>query len=319
MLIKSPKLVIGVDVAKDKLDIFMQGYTKSQMIKNKSNTIKTFIRELKQDKFDGFIVLESTGGYEKLAYKLFNEANIDVHIAHPNRVSYFAKQKGFFAKTDSIDSKILMQFGEQEEIQPTKKYNKNDELKKELSSRRAQLIDQITIEKCRLKEHLDLFIKKSIKRTINSLEKELKIIDDKISKIIDEDEETSTKSKLLQTFKGVGKVTASTLICLMPELGSLNRAQIACLCGVAPKNKDSGSKIGKRMIGGGRFYVRKILYMAALSAIRFNTDMKIYYTRLKEQGKASKLALTAVMRKIIITLNAMVRDGVQWNARSLAS
>lgn len=312
------KEVIGIDVAKDKLDIFKKGDKKSQIFKNNAKSIKSFIKQINKNSSHYLIVMENTGGYEKLAYRLFSESNIKVHIAHPNRVSYFAKQKGFFAKTDSIDAEILMQFGEQEEIKADKKYNRNDELKKELSSRRAQIIDQITIEKCRLKEHLTSVVKKSIKRTIKLLTNELNIIDNKITEIIEGDDDTAKKSILLQSFKGVGKVTASTLVCLMPELGSLTRAQAACLCGVAPRNRDSGSKNGRRMISGGRFYVRKILYMASLSAIRFNPDMKLYYTRLKAQGKESKVALTAVMRKIIITLNAMLRDNIIWEPKHVA-
>lgn len=304
--------IIGIDVAKDKLDIFKNGDNKSQIFKNNAKSIKSFIRQIKSINKDYLVIMESTGGYEKLAYRLFSEADIDVYIAHPNRISYFAKQKGFFAKTDNIDAEVLMMFGQQEEIIPDKKYDKNEELRKELSSRRSQLIDQIITEKCRLKEHLSSVIKKSIKRIIKLLTNELDLIDNKIAELIESNEESSIKSALLQTFKSVGKVTASTLICLMPELGHLTRAQIACLCGVAPKNADSGSRNGKRRVTGGRFYVRKVLYMASLSAIRYNVDMKTYYKRLKLKGKASKVALTAVMRKIIITLNAMVRDNKSW-------
>lgn len=310
------KTTIGIDVAKSKLDIFMPHYKKSKIIKNDTKAINAFINSLGKEVCDFLVIMESTGGHEKLAHKLFCKANIDVHIAHPNRVNGFAKQKGHFAKTDSIDAELLMTFAQQEKVEASKKFSENDTLKRELSARRAQIIDQLTEEKCRLQDHLNPLIKRSIKRAIKSLEKEIELIDREITKVIYGDEKTAEDAALLQTFKGVGKVTASTLICLLPELGDLNRAEIACLCGVAPQNKDSGTKQGKRMVAGGRFYVRKILYMAALSAIRFNADMKRYYEKLKAKGKASKVALTAVMRKIIITLNAMLRDRVEWKLQT---
>lgn len=312
---KIEKEVIGMDVSKDKLDIFTFGSKKSQIIKNNEKSIKKFISLLKKDNFYGLVVMESTGGYEKLAHKILCEAGINVHVAHANKIFHFKNQKGYFGKTDNIDAEVLMKYGEQEEITATEKYDKNEEVKKELSSRRTQIMDQIVVEKCRLKEHLSTFIKKSIQRTIKLLKNELALIDKEISKIINSDSTTSKKSQLLQTFKGVGNVVSATLICLLPELGALNRAQIACLCGVAPKNNDSGTKTGKRKVVGGRFYVRKVLYMSALTSVRSNHDMKIYYRQLKAKGKASKVALTAVMRKIIITLNAMLRDSLPWQPK----
>lgn len=243
---KTLKQVIGIDVSKDNLEVFKNDFNKTKTYQNTSNSIKSFIKYIKKDSVDYLVVMESTGGYEKLACKLLSEADIKVHIAHPNKVHYFAKQKGFFAKTDSIDAKILKQYGEQDEITANKKYDKNDELKKELSSRRAQVVELITNEKFRLKSNLSSVIKKSINRTIKTLEKELKLIDGEISKFIEQNPEENNKYELLKTFKGVGKVVAGTLVCLMPELGNLSRAEIASLVGVAPKNNDSGTKRGKR-------------------------------------------------------------------------
>ena len=149
---------------------------------------------------------------------------------------------------------------------------------------------------------------------IKHLEKEISLVDEQIDKHIEADEEKQVMRNRLETFKGVGRRIANALICDLPELGILNREKIACLVGVAPKNNDSGTKQGYRRICGGRFYIRKLLYMAALVAIRHNPPLKAFYERLKMKSKPSKVALTAVMRKMLITLNAMLRTQTDWQA-----
>jgi len=258
------------------------------------------------------VVMEHTGGYEKLAHAAFEKAGFPVHVGNPTRIYHFAKQKGYFAKTDHIDAHICAQYGFEKKVEATPLANKEDTELKDLAARRNQLVGHLTAEKCRLTPHLSQVAKRSIRRQIKLLEQEIALIDKAINERIKKCEQKTKKSKCLQTFKGVGQVTANILISELPELGQLSRAQIACLCGLAPKNKDSGTKRGRRVVSGGRFYVRKALYMAALSSICFNQAMKQYYNHLKAKGKLSKVALTAVMRKIIITLNAMLRDGKNW-------
>ncbi len=191
---------------------------------------------------------------------------------------------------------------------------KAEKILKELITRRIQLIQQMTAEKCRLKDHLATEIKRSISRHVKSLANEIILIEKQIEKNIQADPEKCVKKIRLETFKVVGSKVAAGLVAGMPELGNLSRSQIAGLIGVAPKNYDSGRKTGQRRIVGGRAELRKLLYMAALSAIRHNPIMKAFYSVLKAKGKASKVALVAVMRKIIITLNAMIRDQMDWQA-----
>lgn len=304
--------IIGIDVSKDKLDIYDLKAQKPLVIKNTKAGIKGYIKKILSKKNNVLIIMENTGGYEALARNLFNEASYNVHIAHSTRIHYFAKQKGFFAKTDAIDAKIISEYGAQEAVQPTEPMSKKAIELKELSSRRAQLIEILTAEKCRVKPHQSAEMNRSIKRHIKHLETEITLLDNKISKQVSADKELHEKAQRMQTVKGVGEKTAHMLVSLLPELGSLNRAEIACLCGVAPKNKDSGTKTGKRHINGGRFAVRKGLYMVAVSASTHNPKMMDYYQHLKAKGKESKVAITAVMRKIIITLNAMIRDKKDW-------
>ena len=175
-------------------------------------------------------------------------------------------------------------------------------------------MDTLTQEKHRIRDHLSAKTKQSIKRTIDHLGNEIKLIEEELAEEVSRSEEDAEKAARLETFKGVGRRTSLLLVSLLPELGRLNRAQISALVGVAPKNRDSGRKQGYRFIQGGRFDVRKILYMVALVAIRHNKKMQIFYKSLRARGKAAKVALTAVIRKVTITLNAMLREGNDWQA-----
>lgn len=304
--------IIGIDVSKDKLDVHCYDTKHNISIQNNKKSIIKLIKDVSKNLVNPLFVMESTGGYEKLAQNLINDANYNVHIAHPLRIHYFAKQKGLFAKTDCLDAFIIAQYGVQEHVKPTPAPSRLSVELKELASRRAQLIDLVTKEKCRTKSHQHYEMNRSLKRIIKAIEAEITLIDAKISKKISQDHECNKKVDLIQTVKGIGETTAHMLVCLLPELGTLSRAKIACLCGLAPKNKDSGIKTGKRHISGGRFYVRKALYMAAVCASTHNPKMREFYQKLKNNGKESKVALTAIMRKLVITLNAMLRDTEEW-------
>lgn len=307
-----PRVIIGIDVAKDKLDICILPKKKHVVIANQRKAINGFIRNIKKKNEIGLVVMEHTGGYEQLAHQLLVEANCDVHVAHPTRVHAFGQQKGYFAKTDHIDAHMLGEFGQQENPEPSPLKSKSEKTLKELSCRRGQLVELLITERCRLKPHLSKEIQRSIKRTIKQLEREIGLVDKDIEKYIDASEAMQETARRLQTFKGVGPTVARGFICTVPELGLLSRAQIACLVGVAPRNKDSGKKKGVRRISGGRSHIRKLLYMSALVAIRFNDRMKKFYERLKAKGKHSKVAIVAVMRKILIVLNSMIKNGKDW-------
>lgn len=311
--------IIGIDVAKDKLDVYFLEQNASTSWSNNKKGLKAGIQQMKRKGITGLAVLEATGGYEKLCHEYLEKSGYFVHIGHPMRIHHFVKQKGYFAKTDKIDAKAIAEYGAQESVEPTPMKSKTEQENKELSARRAQLVSMLTAEKCRLRDHLSASVTRSVKRQIKHIESEIDWVEAALEKNIEADETLLAKSKRLLTFKGVGTRTASTLIASLPEIGQLSRTQIACLSGLAPRNRDSGRMRGKRTISGGRPDVRKILYMSALASIRHNSVMKAFYARLKTQGKASKVALTAVMRKIIITLNAMIRDGKDWKgAESMA-
>ncbi len=306
--------IVGIDVAKDKLDIYILGKYKHKPMQviNKPKHIKRLVRELLKLGDIKMVALESTGGYELALVKELAHHNISYHVAHPNRVHYFARSKGFFAKTDKIDAHILAQYAEQSEITPDT-YDESKALLQELSSRKRQIKEIISGEKNRLSHpFLSPKLKRSIRRTLKSLELELGLIDKEINDEIKASAEKQQKMTLLKTFKGVGNEIAKTLVIELPELGHLNRASIASLVGLAPKNRDSGKKIGKRFIHGGRSHIRQHMYMAALVAMRHNPVMKKTYEELIAKGKACKVALIAVARKILITLNSMLQHNRAW-------
>lgn len=309
---KAPYAIVGIDVSKDKLDIHILRDNQSLEISNDIKSITSFVKRLKKSYEQPLIVMENTGGLEKYMTKVCHEQGVAIHIAHSNRVFHFSKQKGYFAKTDTKDAKTLSEYGEQEKVEPNSFLQPENDSLRELSNRRTQIVDDLHDEKCRLSRPLTTQVKRSIERKIKFLQNEKELIERQISKVIESNSEMLEKSKRLQTFKGVGPAIAQGLVCLLPELGTLGRSQVAAIIGVAPKNNDSGKKTGRRRIVGGRFNARRLLYMGALVACKFNPSLKNMYQKLIKKGKPAKVAIVAVMRKMIITLNAMIRDNKDW-------
>lgn len=305
---------IGIDVAKDKLDICYLPANTYECWGNVPSAIKVKVAQVKRSGFNGLVILEFTGGYEKVCRKLFNEAGIKVHVAHPRRAYHFAQQKRYFGKTDKLDARMLAEYGRQEDLEPTPPVGEAEEERQALAVRREQLVAFVATEKARLKAHVIDAVRTSLERSIKENKKEIERTEAAIAKNIEQDKQAAQNAELLQSVEGVGRVTAYALICLVPELGQLDRRGVACLVGVAPRSHDSGKLKGKRRIMGGRSQARKALYMAALASITHNPVMKEFYQQLKAQGKPSKVCLVAVMRKLIITLNAMLRDGKSWEA-----
>ena len=228
---------------------------------------------------------------------------------------HYAKSLGASAKTDKIASKLLAQYLEEKEgmLSPIVPDLLENKAFSEITRRRKQLKQMIHNEECRLgHKYMNQKMKRSMKRMFNSLKKELLRIEEELDEMLDKDKEKSQLMKLLCSFKGVGKVASQTFVVDLPELGQLSRAQIGKLVGVAPVNRDSGKKAGHRFIQGGRGHVRNILYMVAMVAVRFNQPIKQYFEQLRARGKAFKVALVAVMRKIICILNAMIRNQEPW-------
>lgn len=308
----NPRTIVGIDVSKDKLDIHVLFQNKTFMIDNHPKAIAGLIKRLKHEYPIPFVVMENTGGLEKTAHSLCTKHGIDVHIAHSNRVYHFAKQKGYFAKTDKKDAETIAEYAHQEQVEATPSYNEEETALRELSNRRAQIVDDLHDEKCRLTRPLSSSVKRSINRKVKFLEQEKKQIEKEMHTLIHNCPEKKETMKRLQTFNGIGPAISQGLVALLPELGQMSRSQIAAILGVAPKNNDSGKKQGRRRIVGGRFNARRLLYMGALVSIRHNETLKLLYNRLIEKGKPAKVAIVAVMRKIIITLNAMIRDKKDW-------
>jgi transposase len=256
--------------------------------------------------------MEATGGYEKMLLHQLEQSGVEAAVVNPRRVRDFAKGIGIDAKTDPIDAAVISRYGEV--VQPTPVACKSDHEKKHraLVDRRNQLLGLINQEKNRLKQTWDEDAKESIRVVLECLKKQLKQIDSDLAKMLKVDQENKRIIEILSSIKCVGPVLISTLITSLPELGKLNREQIAKLVGVAPINRDSGSKSGKRFIGGGRGNVRRVLYMAAVVGIRHNAALKAYYTHLKNKGKESKVAIVACMRKLLGIMNTMVRNDSVW-------
>lgn len=306
-------MIVGIDVSKDKLDVHVSTTDKHFVIKNTPSSIKSFFKnKLALDSLE-LVVFEPTGGHELSLQCYLIDKKLPYHCVHPNRVHAFARGKGFSAKTDRIDANILALYGKQAEITAdTHKTREQLELR-EYSARKSQLKEMIAGERHREGGPLICkVIKQSIKRNIKRLVSELEIISNKLDELIKEDEGLSVKYMLLNTVKGIGHEVSTQIITDIPQLGSLSREEISNLLGVAPMTRDSGKKSAYRPISKGKFFARRALYMAALVASRRNPRMTRFYQSLLERGKLKKVALVAVMRKMIIMINAMVRNNTPW-------
>ncbi len=309
---------IGIDVSKLTLDIAFtfNGNGKTLKIKNNSQAINSFISKelLPLKNHIKLAVLESTGGYESLTIKLFLQNKIPTHRAHPTRVYNFAKASNHFAKTDKLDAILLEKYASFISSEETGDKEISPEILQLQSLRKIERDLEISVHayKCRL-DHLDSKSAGYVKKQITFAKNQLKNLETDIQNITKSNPTLNHKFNLLQTYKGIGKKIASSLIAELPELGILNRKEIANLVGVAPKTSESGRKVNKSHIFGGRFYVRKALYMGALVAFRSNPKMKEFYAKLMSKSKPPKVALVAIMRKIITCLNAMVRDDREYS------
>jgi transposase len=302
---------IGIDVSKATLDVAVLPTNQEFSVANTETGCRELIvmfRSLSPK----LIVLEATGGLENLVAGMLVAEGFRVVVVNPRQVRDFAKATGKLAKTDRIDAKIIARFGEAIKPEPRPFKDEESQALTALITRRRQIVDMITAEKNRLGSSHES-VKNDIKETICWLESRLVDIDNDLSKTMSENIVWKEKSEILTSCKGIGKVVSSTLLCSLPELGTLNRREISALVGVCPFNRDSGKMRGKRTIFGGRATVRAMLYMAALSARRFNPAIKSFYDRLIQAGKIHKVAMVACMRKLLTVLNAMLKNMEKWN------
>jgi transposase len=302
---------VGIDVSKATLDVYIRPMGKALKIANSELEISHLVKELKSYDLN-LIVLEATGGLETELIIQLQAALLPVALINPRQGRDFAKATGKLAKTDAIDAQILAHFGEAMKPQVLKIEPEEARTLSELISRRRQLVEMQTAEKNRRTRARGQALA-DIEEHIQYLDQRLEKLNQEIEQLTQTNQQWIDKVNLLKTAPGIGPVISTTLVSDLPELGQLTAKQISRLVGVAPINHDSGQHKGKRMINGGRAHVRATLYMGAVVAMRHNPVIKAFYERLVERGKSKKLALTACVRKILVILNAMVRDNQPWS------
>lgn len=301
---------VGIDVSKQSLDVAIGEDGELMHFQNDQSGADALVKALKPHA-PAIVVLEATGGYEMLAVSTLHDAMLPVVVVNPRQVRDFAKSLGVLAKTDAIDARVIARFAQavKPELRPLK-----DRASLELSAlvaRRRQIVEMIVAEKNRMHK-ASARNRKDIKAHIKWLEKRLEHINKDIDKEIQNSPVWRCKDDILQSMPGVGPSTAAVLISDLPELGKADPKKIAMLVGLAPLNRDSGQFKGRRRIWGGRSQLRRALYMGTLTAVRYNPAIRSFYQRLTSAGKCHKVAMTACMRKLLVTLNAMVRDQTLW-------
>lgn len=303
---------VGIDVSKDAWDVHVLPQEKAFTVSTPQRP--TAIIKLLPPPGSCLIVLEATGGYERdLATALF-DAGHQVAVVNPKRARDFAKALGLLAKTDRVDARALALFAERVRPRLSQKTPEKRAELDELVNRRRQLVDFQTMDLNRLKMARQATALRSIKRHLALLEKQISEINAAIDKLIQSDDEWRRTAEVVSSAPGIGDTTAATLIAELPELGKLNRGEIASLVGLAPFNHDSGKFQGQRRIRGGRAAVRTALYMGTLAAIRFNPTIRVFAQRLSTQSKPFKIRLIACMRKLLTILNTMVKNNETWRA-----
>ena len=306
---------VGIDVAKAALDVFVGSAGTAFTVANDEVGIRDLVSQLVPA---DFVILEATGGLETPVASALAAARIAVAIVNPRQVRDFARATGRLAKTDRLDAEVLAHFGEA--VRPAARPLADEQAQalEALVTRRRQLVEMLTAEKNR-RARAPKVLHRSIDEHIRWLEKRLLVFDDELGELIRNTPLWRERDELLRSVPGVGKVLSSTLLAQLPELGMLNRKQIAALAGLAPFNRDSGSMRGRRCIWGGRAQVRRVLYMATVAGVRSNPAIRTFYLRLRANGKHAKPALIACMRKFLVILNAMLHHKTHWQTPALAS
>ena len=302
---------IGIDICKANLDLAVRPSQEQWQKPNDPAGIRQVVEQLQQLK-PKLIVVEATGGLERALAGALQVAQLPVAVVNPRQARDFAKATGQLAKTDQLDAHNLAHYAQAIKPEPRALPDQQRQQLSAVLSRRRQVVQMCTAERQRLSstpEHTRVRLVKHLEW----LEAELAELDQELDTLVAQSQEWKAQADQLQSTPGVGAVTTFTLLAELPELGQLNRKQIAALVGVAPLNADSGRYRGRRIVWGGRAAVRSVLYMATLAAVRFNPVIKVFYDRLSAAGKPKKVALTACMRKLLTILNAMLKSGSHWN------
>jgi transposase len=303
------KVFVGIDISKDKVDVACRGASGIAPVWERAESaLEQLSREL-VSVGTCRVVLEASGGYERAVLDALQAAGVEVFMVQPARARHFARSLGRYAKTDAIDASVLAHMAEVavEDDQPWRPREDDVERLRELVHRRDHLVTHIDAETKRLRAADQAVVRRSIERVLAVLSDERTALEERIQELGERSELLAPKIEALTSVAGVGLLTAAVLIAEVPELGTLPRNQIAALVGVAPMTRESGKWSGHRFITGGRTRARCALYMAALAAIRWNDHLRAFYARLVARGKLKKVALVAVMRKLLVHLNATLR------------
>ncbi|MCS2152678.1 IS110 family transposase [Scandinavium goeteborgense] len=302
---------VGVDIAKETFDVFISPSGRFLHLENTPAGHQQLLEQL-ASLHVRLVVMEATSRYHNLLAATLELKGIPVAVVNPRQVKNFARALGTLYKTDPNDARVICEFGRRMEPDVRPAPDEQTQRLAMMVARRRQLVDNRTMEQNRYGTCDDELIRVGIKRHIDWLNAEIKDTDEDIDRQIKVMPLWREKVKLLEEVKGIGRTTMAVLLSMLPELGTLSRRKISALVGVCPYAHDSGKMKGKRCIWGGRSAVRAALYMAALSAVRFNPTLKAFFERLREKGKVFKVAMTACVRKLVTILNAMLRDNKRW-------
>jgi transposase len=306
------EIFVGIDIAKRKCDICMWPKKNVTQFENDTDGIRKTVKMIKKLK-PKLVVMEATGGYERMLAAELHAESLPVAVVNPRRIRDFAKANGQLAKTDKLDAVAIAEFAAKMQPPRQRQIDRNCRLMKDLVSRRHQLISSRTAESNRLEHARNKVTERSIKRMLKVLDREIEKIEKAIGEQLEKMPQLQNRARIVESVPGIGRTTAAMLVTEMPEMGLLNRRQIAMLIGVAPINRDSGTFRGKRMTGGGRRDVRTRLYMPTLVAIRHNRPIRRFYQQLLARGKAKMTAIIACMRKLITILNTMIAKNQTWS------
>jgi transposase len=313
-IISQGPLFVGIDVSKAHLDVHLLPDGLERSFANDAAGIRELLQFLPTARVQR-ILMEATGRYHRRLAADLLDADLPVVVVNPRQGRDFAKALGKLAKTDAIDASTLAEFAKLPHLRLAQKEPEKQAILTDRIARRRQVVQMLVMERNRLDGLVDKVTIAWVKRTIRLLEQQREELDRQIAALIEADDDWRNKRDLLASVPGVGEVTASHLVSEVPELGKLGRGAIAALIGLAPMNRDSGTLRGKRRIGGGRTLVRTQLYMATLTAMRFNPTIRAFAERLKAAGKPFKVVAIACARKLLTILNVMVRDNQHWNPK----
>jgi transposase len=309
----SHQIFVGIDVSKSHLDLCILPQKRRCRVSNDDAGFAKLVAWL-GDPAETLVVLEATGGYQTPAVVALCTAGFDVVVANPRQVREHARSRGRLAKTDQLDAEAIADFAERNRPAVRPLPDAQTRLLQELMARRRQLVEMITMEENRLQQASEPVIGQ-IAEHLQWLKQDRKTLDDDLDHLIRHSDLWRENDQLLRAVPCIGPVTSRTLLSQLPELGQISNKQITALAGLAPLNRDSGKFQGHRTIWGGRAEVRKALYMAVISGIGCNPIIRAYYRRLRDAGKAFKVAMVACMRKLLVILNTMLKENQPWQPR----